>query len=132
MHYILHSAKSLSASRASERHRNNVETQPRYVFLMAEDVNIDLFLSGVVDKHHRHEINGHQRTVIPSSTLFFELIENGDDLLVEAFFNDQPLHLGGCEHVRNCTFSKFATFLNETIAYPDVAQACQITNSTTQ
>jgi hypothetical protein len=88
MHYKKHSEKSLSATRPEERHRNNVENQPRYVFLMSEDVNIDLFLSAVIDKHHRHEITGHQRTVIPSSTLFFELIEDGDKLLVEGFFND--------------------------------------------
>lgn len=97
---------------------------------MSEDINLDLIITSVTNASHSSELYRHQRRVIPSSTLFFELIEEGDDLLVEAFFNDQPLHLGGCEHKKGCAASDFADFLNKTIAYPDTSKACQISNST--
>jgi len=98
---------------------------------MSEETNIDLMLSSVLQKDHRDEFySHHQRTVVPSSTLFFELIEDGDDLNVEAFFNDEPLRLGGCHHHKNCKAAEFAKFLNESIAYPSTKQACQISNET--
>jgi hypothetical protein len=139
MHYQMHNAKADRSVRPAEQHRNNVDNQPRYVFLMADEMNIDLFLSAVmqgsnktnaVEGAHNQHHKEHARHVIPSSTLFFELVERDDDLYVEGYFNDEPLHLGGCHHIHSCTAANFAHFLNTTIAYTNVTAACQLTNGT--
>lgn len=84
-----------------------------------------MFLNAIMEKHQKEALSVTQRTVLPSSTLFFELIEEGDKLLIEAFFNDQPVHLKGCLSIKGCGASEFAASLSAGIAYTDVAKACQ-------
>jgi len=59
MHYKKHSKRSNENIRPSEKHRNNVENQPRYVFLMAEDKNINLFLAAIMENHHKEFSSNH-------------------------------------------------------------------------
>ena len=93
---------------------------------MAGNQNLNFFLSSVIGKHHLYTFSHLIRPVVPSSTLFFEVVQdNAGDNYVEAYFNDEPLPLGGCQPLQPCKVEYFVNYLKSIIAFDDVSKACQ-------
>jgi len=47
-------------------------------------------------------------------------------MYIEAFFNDEPLSLGGCTAGEACKVSDFSAYLKSIIAYDKVSEACKV------
>eukprot|EP00349_Pseudokeronopsis_sp_Brazil_P003725 CAMPEP_0202959266 /NCGR_PEP_ID=MMETSP1396-20130829/3500_1 /ASSEMBLY_ACC=CAM_ASM_000872 /TAXON_ID= /ORGANISM="Pseudokeronopsis sp., Strain Brazil" /LENGTH=201 /DNA_ID=CAMNT_0049677755 /DNA_START=704 /DNA_END=1309 /DNA_ORIENTATION=+ len=123
LHFKKFQLPNLKLNRKEMVSATNADEQPVYVFLMTEHPNMNQFLDAVINQDYKGEIE----SSIPSSTLFFNLMEKDGSMQIEGRFNDEPIVLGGCEDTL-CSLDSFVQFLSGQIHYDDVKAACSSTS----
>ena len=97
VHYKKLTARSRAAHSPDEMLRNNANNQPDYIFFVTSDITLEYFLSSLLGYQNFKQHPVFQQAIVPSSTLIIEVVENDvGEMNVEAYFNDVPLMLQGC------------------------------------
>jgi hypothetical protein len=71
------------------------DEQPKYMFLMTEPFNMKMLLAALMPVTMRSQYYHWYAPTLPSSTLFFEVVENTDgSYVLNLLFNDKPVPVG--------------------------------------
>lgn len=87
---------------------------------MTEPNNMKLFLSALTTS-----VSSYSDSSVPSSTLFFHIVENSGKTYIEAFFNDVAVPLGTCAEGAACELAGFVSWLAANIKVTDVVGTCK-------
>lgn len=71
--------------------RNNADENPNFFFLVTEELNMRLFISGIIGKDNRKTSNIFTSAPTASSNFILESSQDSSDgkFYIEAYYNDQ-------------------------------------------